>query len=1249
DFSGNLFIADTSYHRILSFALLCPSPTTTTTQPPTSSQNQICATAVWNQTSTVVAGITSSAGTTTTLLYNPSDIHFDGYGNMYVADRTNHRIHLFRSGQTIGTTVAGTAGSAGNTYSQLNNPYGIFVSSNKTMFILDTLNYRVLRWQLGDPLGYVIAGGNSNGGASNQIGTSYGIFVDDQYNVYVSESSNHRVTLWSNHNRTAGALVAGGNGQGNANEKLNSPWGVYVDANRTVYVADLGNHRVQRWDAGSGTGVTVAGSTSSAGPWAYQLNNPTSIILDPYGYLYVLDSGNSRVQRWFPGDSYGRTVISATMSSPSAIKIDLLGNFVIADTSYHRVLSFGLLCPGTTTTTSPPPTVTTIPLCSAATWNSTSTTAAGSQGTTGSTATLLYYPYDVDFDSYNYMYVVDYSNHRIQRFPPGSNTAATVAGSTGSPGSTLAQLNNPSAIYVTANQIMYIMDTSNYRVLKWKLGDPLGYIVAGGNGNGGAFTQIGTSYSLFVDSHYNIYISEQTNHRVTKWSNGNTTAGALIAGGNGQGNTPDKLNYPWGIYVDSSSTLYVADRSNNRIQRWDSGAANGITVAGDTSGTAGSFSYLLNSPTGVMVDQYGSIYVLDSGNTRIQKWTSGATFGTTVLTTTLSNPLGMGVNAVGNLFIADTNSHRVQSFSVYCPVTTTSAPLSIQVSTPLCSTAVWNSSVTLIVGATGTSGNSPTFVSSPYDVTFDKYQQMYVADYGNHRIQQYTFGSNVGQTVAGITSSAGSTLGQLNNPSAVYVDANDNMYILDTSNYRILRWELGNQLGTIIVNGRGSGTTLDKIGTSYAMFVFNATSIYVSEYGNNRVTKWIISNNNLGQLMAGGAGVGSTSEKLNGPWGIYVDINETLYVADRLNHRIQKWVFGSPIGITIAGQSGVLGSWSYQFNNPTSLTFDQYGYMYVLDAGNSRVQKWSIGMTYGFTVVSGSMSSPSAMHWDFSNNIYVADTSSHRIMSYNILCPPTTTTTVASSTLPPNAACQSGVYNATWSIVAGVSSATGTTSIHLNSPTDVFVDGNFNIYVADYGNSRIQKYKLGVFAASSTVAGYTLAGGSSYSELYNPTSVYVDLNGIMYIADASNYRVQKVLPNQPLGFTVAGGRGNGSTLDKIGLVYSVFVDNQGNIYVSEYSNHRVTLWLPNNASAGQLAAGIGVLGSSSVHLNSPWGIHVDSNSTLYVVDRGNHRVQQWIRGNTYGITIAGTTSTSGSSSSLLNSPTAITFDSNFNM
>lgn len=103
--------------------------------------------------------------------------------------------------------------------------------------------------------------------------------------------------------------------------------------------------------------------------------------------------------------------------------------------------------------------------------------------------------------------------------------------------------------------------------------------------------------------------------------------------------------------------------------------------------------------------------------------------------------------------------------------------------------------------------------------------------------------------MAGITGSAGSALAQLNNPSAVYIDQNDDMYILDTSNYRVLRWSIGDQLGTIVVNGRGAGSTLDRIGVSYAMFVDSQSNIYVSEYGNHRVTRWTSGNNTAGQLV----------------------------------------------------------------------------------------------------------------------------------------------------------------------------------------------------------------------------------------------------------------------------------------------------------------------------------------------------------------------------------------------------------------
>jgi len=75
---------------------------------------------------------------------------------------------------------------------------------------------------------------------------------------------------------------------------------------------------------------------------------------------------------------------------------------------------------------------------------------------------------------------------------------------------------------------MYIVDSYNYRVLKWTTGDPLGYVVAGGNGAGTGFNQFGLCYSLFVDSSFNIYISDNSYHRVTFWSVSNTTSGILV-------------------------------------------------------------------------------------------------------------------------------------------------------------------------------------------------------------------------------------------------------------------------------------------------------------------------------------------------------------------------------------------------------------------------------------------------------------------------------------------------------------------------------------------------------------------------------------------------------------------------------------------------------------------------------------------------------------------------------------------------
>lgn len=75
------------------------------------------------------------------------------------------------------------------------------------MFILDTNNYRVLIWQVGEPLGYIVAGGNGYGSTLNRLGSCYALFVDSQYNVYLSDNDFHRVVVWRVTNMTSGQLV----------------------------------------------------------------------------------------------------------------------------------------------------------------------------------------------------------------------------------------------------------------------------------------------------------------------------------------------------------------------------------------------------------------------------------------------------------------------------------------------------------------------------------------------------------------------------------------------------------------------------------------------------------------------------------------------------------------------------------------------------------------------------------------------------------------------------------------------------------------------------------------------------------------------------------------------------------------------------------------------------------------------------------------------------------------------------------
>ena len=91
-------------------------------------------------------------------------------------------------------------------------------------------------------------------------------------------------------------------------------------------------------------------------------------------------------------------------------------------------------------------------------------------------------------------------------------------------------------------------------------------------------------------------------------------------------------------------------------------------------------------------------------------------------------------------------------------------------------------------------------------------------------------------------------------------------------------------------------------------------------------------------------------------------------------------------GTVVAGETGVPGSWSYQFSFPTSITFDQFDNMFVLDSGNNRIQRWAPSSTFGVTVASGAFSNPRGLSFDPFGNMVVADMSNHRVVSFPISC-----------------------------------------------------------------------------------------------------------------------------------------------------------------------------------------------------------------------------------------------------------------------
>ena len=156
-------------------------------------------------------------------------------------------------------------------------------------------------------------------------------------------------------------------------------------------------------------------------------------------------------------------------------------------------------------------------ICPTAVWNQTFRTVAGIINIASSTATTLYYPIDLYYDSSNTLFVGDHYNHRIQRFASGSASGSALSG---------LSLSYPSSVGMDSTGAIYVLDTNNYRVMKWVSG--VVTVAAGGRGSGSSYDRMSTSYFLFIDPTGNIYVSDYGNHRVVMWPSNNPNMSQLV-------------------------------------------------------------------------------------------------------------------------------------------------------------------------------------------------------------------------------------------------------------------------------------------------------------------------------------------------------------------------------------------------------------------------------------------------------------------------------------------------------------------------------------------------------------------------------------------------------------------------------------------------------------------------------------------------------------------------------------------------
>jgi sugar lactone lactonase YvrE len=804
---------------------------------------------------------------------------------------------------------------------------------------------------------------------------------------------------------------------------LNFPFGIAIDGQDNIFIADNNNYRIRKVDT-NGFIITVAGTNSGGfsgdgnSATTARLNSPHGVCVDGAGNYFIADTFNYRIRKVNTngiittvgggGGSLGDggNATNATLSNPYGVAMDAAGNLYIADTG-NRVRKIDVN--GIITTFA-------------------GTNSSGFSGDGGpATNALLNNPMGVTEDSIGNVYIADYGNNRIRRVDT-NGIITTIAGTNSSGFSgdggpaNMAQLYRPSHVACDTSGNLFIADSGNSRIRQ-------------------------------IDA----------NGIITTIAGGGTTLG--------DGGIATNANLaPATLAFKSSGDLICSDTGHYLIRMITMGRGPMFQQSNVAMNNIGSYQVIITSPSGSVTSSVVNLAIVMNSSPQTLVVTHGnpASFSVTAYGAgpfnyqwyfNTNTPISSGTNAVLNfnsstfdmagnyMCVVSTPNSSVTNGGFVLTVLT---PPSIIVQ-PNDQTAMFGSNVTFNVTASGTGpftyqwrfngtnlqnnnniisriagGSNSGFsgdgslamnsmLSNPKGLALDSIGNLFISDQYNNRIRKVdTFG--IINTIAGIgpnnTSgsysgdgglaiNAGLNLFKSITAPGVAIDTAGNLYIADTSNNRIRRVDTNGMISTIAgtnngYSGDGGWAQYAKFSGPAGIFLDKSGNVYVADSGNNRVRK--IDSNGLVTTVVGNGSAGfsgdggmATGASLNNPNGVTMDGYGNLYIADTYNQRVRK-VDRNGIITTLAGT----GSASYSGDNgaatnatlfwPFSIVVDDYNNVFIADNNNSRVRMIAFNGVISTVAGNGSsgnsgdggyatnaaLSYPGGMVLDKNGNLYVS-------------------------------------------------------------------------------------------------------------------------------------------------------------------------------------------------------------------------------------------------------------------------------------